>query len=662
MMLGMLAATASPGTAYADLQRTFDRLLDETTALTGLSRASLAPDPQSFAASSTRDRQLPLFRDLMAHPLEIPGRVARVEAGFREALASPAQLMARTIELAGGASTNAALARAHSAQVDGRLLCASDPLAIGMALMLAQRPVAPGVFGAPVDVRGTWPLRVQIGRVLAAIGQADRLRTQALVRMPVDATPSLLLHQVLGAQEAPDVAGGPDYRRLLSMVDRQTLFAGMLHLAEAVEALDQYLANASGDLPAIAWQWDTPIGQVVIDTTGRDTERRIQDPLLVVDVGGNDTYLFPARTATNRIAVLLDRGGNDRYVALAPGADPSSAVLGYGILWDSEGDDRYQGTDLSQSAALFGAALHLDDVGQDVYSATGFSQGFALAGVALLLSGGGNDRFSALTHAQGSAGPEGVAVLIDTGGNDHYLLGNDPLVMPSSQLAERNVSMGQGAGRGERASAGGNPSTTGGIGVLFDLAGDDHYTAQVFAQGAGYYEGVGLLIDGGGRDMFAAAWYAMAASAHQAVGVLVNRGGEDDTYQASHSTSLGAAHDFSVAFFVDEAGDDTYALGNLGLGAAHDNSVAVFLELAGNDRYSAAGVPCLAFGAVKLSDQDDGRRDLPGVGLFVDRAGDDRYPPNCSEAANGAAWPPPKGGLHKPSIQAGIGLDVEFSE
>jgi hypothetical protein len=110
--------------------------------------------------------------------------------------------------------------------------------------------------------------------------------------------------------------------------------------------------------------------------------------------------------------------------------------------------------------------------------------------------------------------------------------------------------MGQGAGRGWR-GRGGDPDVPGGMGLLVDLAGDDHYTAQVFAQGVGFQQGLGVLIDAGGRNRHEAAWYALGAAAHQAVGVFWASGQGDAVYSLSHASGLGAATDQSLGWFED---------------------------------------------------------------------------------------------------------------
>lgn len=285
----------------------------------------------------------------------------------------------------------------------------------------------------------------------------------------------------------------------------------------------------------------------------------------------------------------------------------------------------------------------------------------AIAGFAVLLGGGGNDAYRALANAQGSAGPEGVAVLIDLAGDEHYLLDNAPLINPSAQLPSRNASVGQGAGYGIRGEFGDGRSTTGGIGLLIDLAGDDQYVGQVFAQGVGYHEGLGILVDGDGKDSFDAAWYAMGAAAHRGAGVLLKYGDGRDSYRASHSMALGAAHDFSVGVFLDEGGDDQYDLGDLGLGAAYDNSTALFVDAKGDDRYAVRDSACRAFGVAQISQWGTLREDALNLGLFMDLGGTDGYPVHCAQARNNGSWSAARRWPElKLRSEAAAGLDGEF--
>ena len=660
------ASTAQPQPAANPLQR----LLKPHHALAsagtpGANMSDIAPDPAQFTESPTRERQLPLYRAVMAQPLQAPYRAALLAQAYRQAISSPHELMALTGTVAGLSVSRGPVQALQP--LEQALRAAADPLAAGLAWIktapspsaLPWQPVLPDEASLPQ------PLRLEVALMLAGMGQAHQFLQRALARLPASVTPALLMRQALDGNIT--LFEEPDFRQLLPLVEREALLAGMLDLIAATDRLRRFVTTAK-PLPAVSWALDTPMGQIVIDTTGRDNQHRLHDPLLVLDVGGNDHYVFEAARPTHRVAVLLDHLGNDHYDALSAGADPSGAVLGYGILWDTAGDDTYQGSQLAQASALFGAALLVDGGGLNHFSASRHAQAHALGGFAVLLSGEGNDRFTAQTQAQASAGPDGVAVLIDPGGNDRYSLDNSPLIRPSPQLPTHNTSMGQGAGRGMRADAFDGRSTAGGIGLLLDLAGDDHYSAQVFAQGAGYQEGLGMLVDDDGNDRFEAAWYAMGSAAHKGAGLLLKRGRGNDVYHASHSMALGAAHDFSVGVFVDEGGDDSYHLGDLGLGAAHDNSVALFIDAAGNDRYTVAAPHCRALGTTAMSEWGTVRENLPNTGLFMDLGGDDRYPAHCAQAGNMAQWTALRP-LHLSTLlpplplrsEGGAGIDGEFA-
>jgi hypothetical protein len=631
--------------------------LAQLSELTGITPGESAPDPARLAASPTRGQQLPLFRAVMARPLEAPYRAGMLADAFRAAMRSPHELVGLTGAVAGLAvvrSNDAALLPLEAALRD-----AADPLAASLAWMSpaskaggAWPPALPGLAQLPN------PLRFELALVLSTMSRSHQFLERAFARLPKTVTPALLRRQALESDLRPFEE--PDIRRLLGQVEYEALLAGMLDLVAAVERLEHFLSSAQ-QLPAVEWSLDTPMGQIVVDTTGANNRHRLKDPLLVLDVGGDDEFEFLAPGEDHRISVVLDHNGNDRYVANAPGADPSSATLGFGILWDTAGNDQYLGTSQAQASALFGAALLVDGGGNNQFVASAHSQAHAIGGLAVLLGSTGNDQFTAQTHSQGSAGPRGVAVLIDPGGDDRYTLNNTPLVRPSPQLPGRNSSMGQGAGRGFRGVFEDGRSAAGGIGILLDLAGDDRYEAQVFAQGVGYYEGLGLLVDDGGNDRFDAAWYAMGAAVHDAAGILLKRGAGNDRYRASHEIALGAAHDFSVGIFVDEGGNDEYVLSDLGLGAAMDNSTGLFVDAAGDDRYQVTGTACRSLGAAHMTRWGTLRENLLNLGLFMDLGGLDSYPAHCARARNDTRWTAPRSWSQlKLRSESGAGLDGEW--
>lgn len=654
LSVALLIALALGGPARAQTQ---DRApLPDLLQRAGAATSGGAPDLAGLATSPTRDQQLPLFRAVMAAPLDAPYRAGVLGDSARRAAGSPHEL----ISLA-GALSGARLRRPVDpgvAAIEAQLRAAPDPLAASLAWMASTKAGAGWVPALPDHARLPDPLRYEVARVLAAMSQSHQFLQRAFERFPAGVTAQLLRRQAFEGRFAPFET--PDYRQLLPLVEREAILAGMLDLVGAVERLQAFVKNEAA-LPSVAWSLQTPFGWVVVDTSGQSNRHHLTDSLLVLDVGGDDEYEFLARGETHTISVLLDHGGSDRYATAAAGADPSSATLGYGILWDTEGDDRYQGSGQAQASALFGAALLVDGGGSNRFVASSRSQAHAIGGVAVLASAAGDDEFTAQTYSQATAGPGGVAVLLDTAGNDRYTLTSLPLVRPSPQLPDRNTSMGQGAGYGMRGVFLDGRSTSGGIGLLLDLAGNDRYDAQVFAQGVGYYEGLGLLLDDGGDDRFESAWYAMGAGVHYAAGVFLKRGAGSDSYRSTHEMALGSGNDLSVGVFVDEGGDDEYHVGQLSLGVAHANSTAIFADGTGNDRYSVTSATCRALGAAYLHEWGTPRESLPNLGLFMDLGGVDSYPAHCARAANDKLWAGPRVwpllGLHS---EAAAGADGEW--
>jgi hypothetical protein len=611
--------------------------LPELLQRAGAANSRGAPDLTGLDASPTREQQLPFFRAVMAAPLDAPYRAGVLGDSFRGAAGSPRDLIGWA-----GALSGVRLARPLDfgmGSIEERLRAAPDPLAAGLAWMASTQAGAGWVPVLPDHAQLPNPLRYELARVLAAMSQSHRFLQRAFERFPPGVTPQLLRRQAL--DDLHTQFETPDYRQLLPLVEREAVLAGMLDLVGAVDRLQNFVKKEAA-LPSVSWSLQTPFGWVVVDTTGRNNRHQLKDALLVLDVGGDDEYEFLERGDTHTISVLLDHRGNDTYATAAPGADPSSATLGYGILWDTEGDDRYLGTQQAQASALFGAALLVDGGGSNRFVASSRAQAHAIGGIAVLVSAGGDDEYTAQTYSQATGGPGGVAVLVDTGGNDRYTLTKLPLVRPSPQLPDRNTSMGQGAGYGMRGVFFDGRSTSGGIGLLLDLAGNDRYEAQVFAQGVGYFEGLGMLLDDGGNDHFEAAWYAMGASAHYAAGILLKRGVGNDVYRSTHEMVLGTGNDLSVGVFVDEGGDDAYTVGDLSLGAAYANSTGIFVDGAGNDRYSVASTRCRALGAAHMHAWGNARETLPNLGLFMDLGGVDSYPAHCMRAANNSLWAGPR--------------------
>lgn len=597
---GMAILLCAHPTAYAAAEAApFAHTLVVSLASKGLQPGALA-QPKADHPLAPR-----VFRDFVNHP-----------AKAWDAVDSLAQLPALGTSPEGLWQA----LRRHTGFVDANAL-AVKPSREADAPSIAPFTAAGSIHAVRLPADMPEPLATELQHMLNALVQAEAWRVQAFKAMPADTSSTALMAGLLPAgagygHAAP--ASHLAWPQLLPLVDTQAFHAGGQVLVAAAQRLHRFVTHTP-NLPPIVWRAETAHGTVLVDTTGNDNHHVVTHPLFLLDVGGNDHYELggAALAPAPGIRVLIDHEGDDQYSALAPGAGPSSAVMGYGLLWDTSGNDQYEAGWLAQGAAVLGVAWHVDDAGHNTYRAIGMAQAFSWGGDALLISSPGNDSYTSQTLSQASAGPGGLSLLLDPGGNDHYQLRSDQLVWPSPQLPDRNASLGQGAGFGSSETAGAaSPSETwpGGVAVLIDAGGNDIYRADVFAQGSGLRQGTGLLLDLAGSNQFAAAWYAMGSAAHQAVGVLWSAGGGADQYHASHVTSLGAGHDASIGMLVDAGGSDQFTLDDLGLGAAHDGGHGVFIHRGPQARYQFTGSGCRGLGTRHTSQIAEPDK---GYGLFL---------------------------------------------
>ena len=393
-----------------------------------------------------------------------------------------------------------------------------------------------------------------------------------------------------------------------------------------------------------AWGW-------VRLTGGSDSRHADRPSLLIIDTGGNDTYLNAPATKSekNWASVAIDTAGEDAYlsdpalattpVAKFAGRKPASnkpgpcgAVLGVSALIDLAGNDLYRTHLPGLASGRAGVAALLDMAGDDRYDAYQDSEGFGTFGEGILEDQAGNDEYRGFTQVQGVGQTMGAGYLVDRAGDDSYLAEDTVIDFPSAQSAQHNTNMAQGAGNGRRGDYLDSHSLAGGVGILYDVAGDDHYSSALFGQGVGYWEGVGMLWDTGGSDRYDGMWYVQGASAHFAIGYLEDTEG-NDTYNAPMNMAQGAGHDFSVGWLLDRAGDDTHKAPNLSLGAGNANGIGIFADLAGSDTYESSGV---TLGKAAESPASSIRSRCLCLGVFVDLGGNDTYPTAATWAKDGA--------------------------
>lgn len=623
-----------------------------------LDQRDLQPDPLMILSTSSKSGgAFPMLRSLLSDPLAAGYRVGMAEGRFVDLTQSPLRMFLSAVSL-----TNAGISRGYLGnplrELDNKLLSAEDPLAEALRLLEEQSGVFDWKDNLPDLDSLPNPTRFELARVIGAIWSAERFRRRAFSELPKDLDGEEMLKQIM--RNRFDDFQGDDYRMYIRDVEFASLCGGMLDLQAALEDFDDFL-DQNPDLPELQWRQNTPLGEIIIDFSLEDNEWSSKSPLLMIDLGGNDSYFAKdERQWRKGTSIIYDREGDDLYFS-EPGKAGGS-IFGYGVVWDMAGNDVYKGEYLSQAGTMFGATMLLDQSGDDVYSATAFSQGYALAGVSLLVDLGGDDSFESVISSQASGGPMGAGVLVNVGGDDQYLLKNEPLIDPSPQSPKHNASMGQGMGCGLRADLSDGRSLPGGCGFLIDTEGDDRYTAQVFAQGSGYLEGTGLLVDGAGRDEYRGVYYVQASAAHRAGAVLIDRGNGDDSYIASEYTSIAVGHDLSTGFFLDEAGNDIYHVKNLGIGVGNDNGVGIFVDGGGDDQYTVDQKDGYALGGARIENWGTSRENARSLGLFFDLGGTDQYNIKRDGPKDNSLWPWKQKypDLDLPCEQ-GLGIDGEYT-
>ena len=276
---------------------------------------------------------------------------------------------------------------------------------------------------------------------------------------------------------------------------------------------------------------------------------------------------------------------------------------------------------------------------------------------AFIIDLGGNDIYRC--RAGGALGSlsNSYSFVIDHDGNDIYF--NE----------ERSISMGSGfLGIGILYDLKGNDVYRGGhysqgagicgIGILVDNAGEDDYRGGCFTQGSGHY-GIGILRDiGEGDDRYQAKLWAQGFGSTFGYGLLHDTGG-DDTYRTGgeylHAPLLpndyqSFSHGFGMGWrpragggigvLYDEDGNDFYDGEVFCEGSAYWYSLGILVDGGGNDSYNAAqyaqgaGIH-LAIGALWEQGGDDQYHSRNGVvggtahdlsvAMLVDESGDDNY-------------------------------------
>jgi HEAT repeat protein len=399
---------------------------------------------------------------------------------------------------------------------------------------------------------------------------------------------------------------------ILTASDELNRPALLLAFNELASAVDAAIADLRTNTFTEEFQieTDTPLGKIICGGAGHNVYTN--EAFLIIDTGGDDTYLNSAGGANGLvgrpISIVIDLGGNDQFISRRSFSQ-GSGVFGIGILAALGSNCTFQAKHLSQGAGFFGCGLLMTGQGSQTFEADTFCQGAGMFGAGILWQRGGDTRYKAAQMAQGFGGTSGIGLLLDESGNDSYVSGGK---YPCGWLPNHYFSLSQGFGYGMRPFAGG------GIGILCDLKGDDHYVADVYGQGASYWYSVGLLLDAEGNDTYGAYQYCQGAGIHLSSGALIDWSG-NDTYTAGHICQ-GAAHDYAVGILIDRAGDDKYSGETTAQGSALNNSFAMLLDRSGNDAYTGTDPK-----QSQAAGHDGDKREYGSVALMLDLGGEDKY-------------------------------------
>jgi len=648
---------------------------DEALAKVGLDRCTFGFDKKQVASSGwdlNDPRRLPDYEPLLLRPLRTPSWGRETAKWFDEAVASEHPVSRALVA--------AAVRRGDSVTScpDGTwfVLEGTDPLA--SAIVAASEPlggidadaVRAAVASVPVD------LQKALAPVVRALGHAHEeiLAARGALDPRVQTQLSTVPSWIIGSR---NLTLSTEFLAALDGVDVARITAAATHLATTIELakLDRF---AGQELEAV--EIDTPFGALVIHGSMADTYApgsKAEGAALLLDLGGADVYRVPtgAGTVARPVSVAIDLGGKDTYgyVEKAIDADalgtrlPSdgsgrsggrtnsrvgrqgSGVLGVGLSFDlGSDDDVYHSLAVSQGVGVLGVGVLFDAGGNDKYESETLSQGAAGFGIGLLLDRAGDDLHRGYNEMQGFGFTRGVGAAIDLAGGDTWFLNpgdptlekGDPLYA-SAQLPDKgNTSMGQGCGYGRRwDTVPEEVGFIGGLGLLRDAAGDDTYTASVFAQGAGFL-GFGALLEGSGNDTYEGLWYVQGSTAHMGLALFHDAAGNDKynpTFPIA-ATSIGVGHDFSASVHLDEGGDDAYRGPNLALGSGHANGLGLLVNIGGTDSFKAAGDFSLG-GAAAGEVFKSPRGKLPTYGAFVKATGTATYEvAGVDKLRSGGTW------------------------
>ncbi len=633
---GLLCALLLPLSVSAqslDLLGPQAPLFREALALAQLTEAECTFDAEEMHLWGGDAYRLPIFDDLHRNPWKISPHWRSLSD---ELLARSADLnyLLYTVESYTGHQVGNAVGADPLPPYRARVTALRDT-ALAVALSeLDGQPVE--YFQGLADYRLIpRPARDAAALLIFLAADAIRAREAALAAPLLEAgldpreVWGLMLHALDWREEEASFEELERARRIemiLDRVDFPRLYAGANLLLAGI-------ASASASLQAAQSRMDpgdflfaarTRYGWVKISGAGRHHHREDEQHLLVLDLGGDDTYASAANTLdfAHPLSIVVDLAGNDLYRSeLEDQPAFGAGVCGYGFLVDLSGDDVYAGVNAGQGCGILGVGLLYDAAGNDHYQGDSGVQGSGTFGVGILADLDGDDEYRCFRAAQGYGYTLGGGLLIDAAGSDRYVADDQDIKYAWSQGYAHQSNMAQGFGFGRRADYIDGHSWAGGIGMLVDGAGDDQYSCGVYGLGCGYWYGLGLFADKSGNDEYTSYAYSLASPPDFAIGVVQDDAG-DDLYRSGGSRACGVGRDFSIGWFEEGAGNDRYYCNDTAFGVGNVNGLGIFWDKGGDDVYVACDH---SFGMCTVESEGSLRDEILNVGLFIDGAGMDRY-------------------------------------
>jgi len=714
-MMLLLAVGAAYGQEDADV---LEKVLTEV----GFTRADLGYRPTGY---------------WNRFPLDTPHRLTSFDALFSEPMKLPdyATVMANTVELyldpAFADSADDGLYKlVYNLGVDKRLggfrsysanlLDAPDgpePLLEAMDRLygLAGQSSEFVTFGKKAD----WPdhrarlseevlrlpdtVRVILAQLIVNLGEAVRWHKIAFRNCDRDDMLSAFRIRDLANTQADGIVYYAELDDLAASIDLPSLHYAALKVSAAAEKAERALLPLVEQVPSgLAIDFATPFGRVVLMSDAKSMKGRprlslspqgsalpgyieidAENTLLIVDFGGNTIYQgTPGANASlgNPISVVIDLGGDDYYGYGRTNYPPNAGVglLGVGLVLDSRGDDHYNGTVYSQGAGLLGVGVLLDRKGNDHYRAELSAQGTGYFGIGLCLDAEGDDEYYLYGDGQGMGGVGGgVGVCASFDGDDKYT------AEPFAEVVDRgdyhsehtiNGNNAQGAGFGRRGDGSDGHSWAGGLGVIIDIHGDDHYHSGNWSLGVGYWFATGIAIDRSGDDIYESCYFTQGSGAHFCNGILIDEGGNDrhELFETA-GAALGFGWDYTNALLINKGGNDVYRAKMISMGLAQIRSIGLLIDIDGDDQYYLGrGTPGLGEATYRV-DYDHPSRLTPyysyakSFGAFIDIGGEDAYyefddssQTVHSTATNNSLWlQPARSDSTFGADNYGVGIDIE---